>query len=67
MAQRAVDLVGGIPPEDAAAVFREAAHRCAERVVSGFGIGTECGFGGRDPETVLGLPDLHRAIAAGTG
>ncbi len=35
----------------------------AERVVSGFGIGTECGFGRRDPETVLDLLDLHRAIA----
>ena len=37
----------------------------AERVVSGFGIGTECGFGRRDPETVLHLLDLHRAIAGG--
>lgn len=35
----------------------------AERVVSGFGIGTECGFGRRDPETVLDLLDLHCVIA----
>ncbi|MDE0059716.1 MAG: hypothetical protein OXI22_16610 [Defluviicoccus sp.] len=39
----------------------------AERVVSGFGIATECGFGRRDPETVLSLLDLHRAIAGGSG
>ena len=35
----------------------------AERVVTGFGIGTECGFGRRDPATVLDLLDLHRAVA----
>lgn len=34
----------------------------AQRVVAGFGIGTECGFGRRDPATVLDLLDLHRAI-----
>ena len=36
----------------------------AERVVAGFGIGTECGFGRRDPATVPGLLDLHRAAAS---
>ena len=35
----------------------------AERVVAGFGIGTECGFGRRDPGTVPDLLDLHRAVA----
>ena len=34
----------------------------AERVVTGFGIGTECGFGRRDPATILDLLDLHHAI-----
>ena len=34
----------------------------AARVVTDFGIGTECGFGRRDPATVLDLLDLHRAI-----
>ena len=34
----------------------------AERVVTGFGIGTECGFGRRDPATILDLLDLHGAI-----
>ena len=37
----------------------------ASRVVADFGIGTECGFGRRDPATVLDLLDLHRAIAGG--
>ena len=37
--------------------------RAAERVVADFGVGTECGFGRRDPATVLELLDLHRAIA----
>jgi hypothetical protein len=28
-----------------------------------FGVGTECGFGRRDPATIPGLFDLHRAVA----
>ena len=36
--------------------------RAAERVIADFGVGTECGFGRRDPATVLELLDLHRAI-----
>lgn len=35
----------------------------AERVVSGFGIATECGFGRRPPETIAELLRLHRAVA----
>jgi hypothetical protein len=29
----------------------------------GFGVGTECGFGRRDPDTVLSLLRLHAAVA----
>jgi hypothetical protein len=35
----------------------------AERVVSNFGVATECGFGRRPPETVPELLRLHRAAA----
>ncbi len=35
----------------------------ANRVVSDFGIATECGFGRRPPETIPGLLRLHRAVA----
>lgn len=35
----------------------------AERVVSDFGIATECGFGRRPPDTVPELLRLHRAVA----
>jgi hypothetical protein len=35
----------------------------AKQVVSDFGVATECGFGRRPPETVLGLIDLHREVA----
>lgn len=35
----------------------------AERVVSNFGIATECGFGRRPPDTVPELLHLHRAAA----
>lgn len=35
----------------------------AERVVSNFGIATECGFGRRPPDTVPELLRLHRAAA----
>jgi hypothetical protein len=38
----------------------------AERVRSGFGIGTECGFGRRPPETIVPLLELHRRLAAAT-
>jgi hypothetical protein len=32
--------------------------------VSDFGVGTECGFGRRDPKTILALLQLHAEIAA---
>jgi hypothetical protein len=32
--------------------------------MSDFGIGTECGFGRRDPATILPLLQLHAEIAA---
>ncbi len=35
----------------------------AKRVVSDFGIATECGFGRRPPETVSDLINLHREVA----
>jgi hypothetical protein len=35
----------------------------ASRVVSDFGVATECGFGRRDPKTVDSLLALHRAVA----
>ena len=35
----------------------------ADRVVSGYGIGAECGFGRRDPATILDLLRLHAAVA----
>lgn len=35
----------------------------AERVVSDFGIATECGFGRRPPDTIPELLRLHRAVA----
>jgi hypothetical protein len=35
----------------------------AERVVGDFGIGTECGFGRRPPETIPALLSLHRTVA----
>jgi hypothetical protein len=35
----------------------------AGRHCSGFGIATECGFGRRDPDTILGLLDIHAKIA----
>ena len=35
----------------------------AERVVSNFGIATECGFGRRPPDTIPELLRLHRAVA----
>jgi hypothetical protein len=37
----------------------------ADKVISAYGIATECGFGRRSPETVLPLLDLHRIIAEG--
>ena len=36
----------------------------ASAAVSDFGIGTECGFGRRDPKTILALLQLHAEIAA---
>jgi hypothetical protein len=36
----------------------------ARKVVSSFGVATECGFGRRDPQTVEGLLALHREVAA---
>ena len=35
----------------------------AKQVVTDFGIGTECGFGRRPPETVPDLIELHREVA----
>ena len=35
----------------------------AKRVVSDFGVATECGFGRRPPETIPELIRLHRAVA----
>ena len=41
--------------------------RTAERVVSDFGIATECGWGTRPPETIPGLIDIHDKVSvAGT-
>jgi hypothetical protein len=37
----------------------------ADKVISTYGIATECGFGRRPPETVRPLLDLHRIIAEG--
>jgi hypothetical protein len=36
----------------------------ARKVVSSFGVATECGFGRRDPQTVEDLLALHREVAA---
>jgi hypothetical protein len=38
--------------------------RAAANVYPDFGIGTECGFGRRDPATVPALLELHRELAA---
>ena len=38
----------------------------AGRVISGFGIGTECGLGRRDPDTIKGLLRLHAEVAGVT-
>jgi hypothetical protein len=35
----------------------------AKKVVSNFGVATECGMGRRPPETIPGLLDLHREVA----
>jgi hypothetical protein len=35
----------------------------ASKVVSDFGVATECGFGRRDPKTVDALLALHKAVA----
>ena len=35
----------------------------AGRVIGGFGIGTECGLGRRDPDTIKGLLRLHAEVA----
>jgi hypothetical protein len=45
--------------EDGAARRIEAARSAVE----GFGVGTECGFGRRDPETIKQLIDLHARVA----
>ena len=37
----------------------------AEKVVQGFMIGTECGFGRRDPATIPKLLEIHAQAAAG--
>jgi len=34
----------------------------AEKVLTDFGVATECGWGRRDPETIPGLIALHRRI-----
>ncbi len=34
----------------------------AEKVVADFGIGTECGMGRRDPQTIPALLDLHARV-----
>jgi hypothetical protein len=36
----------------------------AQRIVSEFGVATECGFGRRKPETIPDLLRLHREVAA---
>lgn len=36
----------------------------ARRVISGFGIATECGWGRRPPGTIPALLDIHRALSA---
>ena len=35
----------------------------AEKFADGFGIATECGFGRRDPETVVELLKIHGEVA----
>jgi len=39
----------------------------ARKFISEFGIGTECGFGRRPPETVGELLLLHKALATAQG
>jgi hypothetical protein len=36
----------------------------ARKVVPRFGVATECGWGRRQPETIAGLLELHRAVAS---
>jgi hypothetical protein len=36
--------------------------RSATRVISDFGIATECGFGRRAPETIMALLQLHAEL-----
>jgi hypothetical protein len=36
----------------------------AKQVIPKFGIATECGFGRRNPETILSLIKLHREVAS---
>jgi hypothetical protein len=36
----------------------------ASRALARFGVATECGWGRRDPETIPGLVELHRQLAA---
>jgi hypothetical protein len=35
----------------------------AQKVIPSFGVGTECGFGRRPPETVRPLMELHAEVA----
>ena len=51
-----IHLTDGIP----GACKRLAA---AKRILSKFGVATECGFGRRKPETILELLELHRELA----
>ena len=56
-------FLGLVHPQDGV----EGARRriaAASTAVSDFGIGTECGFGRRDPKTILPLLRLHADIAA---
>jgi hypothetical protein len=56
-------FLGLVHPQDGV----EGARRriaSASAAVSDFGIGTECGFGRRDPKTILALLQLHAEIAA---
>lgn len=36
---------------------------CADRIITDYGVATECGFGRRPANTILSLLDLHRAVA----
>ena len=55
--------LGLVHRTDGLAGAKRRTGRNAKKVVTDFGIATECGFGRRPPETVRDLIELHREVA----